>query len=186
MDKKRWRWNVCAFLVGGLVIAGCQGNKCRTQNVYEGDPIEGGTVSYGVPPTTQTIDCAGPDQSGVSCMQTPDSCADFSFGWVGCTAVTLDITVANFQNGQAVELPSPDVTVVASLNDLIAGFTPPPGTYEENLTLGSGSVTVTISLNNFDAHFDMVLVRASGDIVVVQNGRAALLDASWKNETFCQ
>ena len=221
MGKKRWRWNVWAFLVGELVIAGCQGNKCRTQKVYQGDPVSAGTVTYGVPPISQTIVCAGPAQSGVSCMQTPDSCTSLAFESEGCAALILEVTIIQFQNGQVVVLPSPDVTVGAFLDDLYVTLPYDAGYGREDLTLVSGAVSATVSLNNFDARFNprdrlsgkgervqrlgacrscalkpisseansgvnLTFTRPNGDSLVIQNGRAALLNASWKNETSCQ
>jgi len=122
-------------------------------------------------------------------MQAPDACVNPSFGsnpnWVReCTALVLNVTFGSFQNGQVVLLPSPEVGVTFSLDD--SYLFPDAGVGKEELTLVSGTVSVTISLNNFDAHFDMVFTRPNGDSVVIQNGRAALLNAQWTNVTSCE
>jgi hypothetical protein len=185
VERGGWHWGWCWLLLGGLLLAGCFPNKCRTQPLYEGNPVSEGTITYGEPPISRDI-CAGPAKAGVSCMQAPDACTSPSFGSEGCTALILDVAMVRFQNGQVVALPSPDVTVAASLDDLYAHLPYDAGYGKEELTLVSGTVSVTISLNNFDAHFDMVFTRPNGDSVVIQNGRAALLRALWTNVTSCE
>ena len=103
---------------------------------------------------------------------------------MGCASLILNVTVATFQNGQVVALPSPDATVAASLDGFPYACDASVG--KEELTLVSGTVSVTISLNNFDAHFDLVFTRPNGGSVVIQNGRAALLNAQWTNVTSCE
>ena len=185
MERGGWHWGWCWLLLGGFLLAGCFPNKCRTQPLYEGNQLGAGTITYGEPPISRDI-CAGPAKSGVSCMQAPDACTSPSFGSEGCTALILDVAMVRFQNGQVVALPSPDVTVAASLDDLYAHLPYDAGYGKEELTLVSGTVSVTISLNNFDAHFDLVFTRPNGDSVVIQNGRAALLNAQWTNVTSCE
>jgi hypothetical protein len=180
---------ICGLLVVAVfVVAGCYGNKCTTQRLYEGTPISSGTITYGTPPVSETFDCAGPDDSTKKCMQTPDACASLSFGsqpnWAeNCAEFTLGVTVVGLQNGQVVTLPSPSVTVMFALNDSHLPYD--AGSAKETLTLVSGTVGVTISPNNFDADFNLTFTRPNGGSVVIQNGRTALLDAKWENDTFC-
>ena len=47
----------------------------------------------------------------------------------------------------------------------------------KDLPLISGSVTVTVTLNNFDGYFDMTFTRPNGGSVVIQMPRVALLAA---------
>jgi hypothetical protein len=123
-------------------------------------------------------------------MQAPDACTGPSFGCadnfgsVGFEALLLNLTFVRFENGQTVALPSPDVTVVASLTDAYLPYD--AGSGSEPLTLVSGTVTVDISLNNFDAHYDLVFTRSDGTTVTIQDGRAALLNASWQDITYCE
>jgi hypothetical protein len=118
-------------------------------------------------------------------MQTPEVCTNPSFGLGGCGPLTLQVTLTKFANGQVTSLPTPDVNVVATLDDLYAALPYDAGYGKEALTLVFGTISVAISLNNFDAHFDMTFTRPNGDSLVIQNGRAALLDAAWKTRTFC-
>jgi len=190
VERRGWHWGWRWLLLGGLLLAGCFPNKCRTERLYQGTSLSEGTIVYGQPPTSHVLTCASVGRPGQKCMQAPDGCIGPSFGcdrdWgdVGCASLSLNVTVAALQNGQVVALPSPDVAVAASLDGL--PYTCDAGVGKEELTLVSGTVSVTISLNNFDAHFDMVFTRPNGDSVVIQNGRAALLRALWANVTSCE
>jgi hypothetical protein len=190
MDKKPWHWNLWALLLGPLVVAGCGQNKCQTQHAYLGNSISSGTIAYGEPAVSTSLICGSVGESGQKCMQAPDTCTGPSFGcdnnwgYVGCASLGLSVTLVRFQNGQTIALPSPDVTVVASLDGL--SYTCDGGPGMETLTLVSGTVTVDISLNNFDAHYDLVFTRPDGTTVTIQDGRAALLNASWQDITSCE
>ncbi|MGO9665495.1 MAG: hypothetical protein ACLP66_19560 [Polyangia bacterium] len=76
------------------------------------------------------------------------------------------------------------MTVTASLDDSAAGI-PYDGGWNENLTLLSGSLNVTVTLNNFDGYFDMTFARPNGGSVVIQNARVAMLNATWTENTIC-
>ncbi len=169
-----------------IFCAGCNnGTDCHTGKLYYGSlpPVQG-TVTYGQPPVSQPFGGL-PDASSYPCMQAPTTCSLVSFG-AGSGAVTIAVTVAPFHNGQVIALPSPDVTVTASLNDAYAGIIPyDGGAWQEALTLVSGTLTVTVSLNNFDAHFDMTFTRPNGGAVVIQNARAAMLNATSTETTTC-
>ena len=190
MARRGWHWGWCSLLLGGFLLAGCFPNKCRTQRVYQGTSISTGTITYGEPPVSESIACASPGDSAQRCMQSPDTCTspsfgcDRNYGYAGFVALLLNVTSVAFQNDQLVALPSPDVTVAASLDDAYLPYD--AGVGKEELTLVSGTVSVTISLDNFDAHSDMVFTRPNGDSVVIQNGRAALLNAQWTNVTSCE
>jgi hypothetical protein len=191
MDKKRWHWNLWALLIVSLV-AGCGQDKCQTQHLYQGTSISTGSITYGEPAVSGNITCGIVGEPGEKCMQAPEACAVLSFGCynnggfndIGCASLTLMVTLAGVQNGQVVALPSPNVTVVASLDGL--SYSCDGGIGKEDLTLVSGTVTVDISLNNFDAHYDMTFTRPDGSSVVIQGGRVAMLDASWKDITSCE
>ncbi|MGA7744112.1 MAG: hypothetical protein WBP56_22730 [Polyangia bacterium] len=160
------------------------GEDCTTGKAYYGSvPPAEGTVSYGQPPVSQPFG-GSPGPSVYQCMQAPDACASVSFG-SDSGAFPIEVTVAPLQNGQVITLPSPDVTVTASLNDAYAGIPYDGGAAREALTLVSGTITVTVSLNNFDAHFDMTFTRPDGEPVVIQNGRMAMLNATWTETTTC-
>jgi hypothetical protein len=169
-----------------IFCAGCNnGEDCNTVKSYYGTRLASdGTVTYGQPPISQPFVGAVPDPSSYPCMQAPATCTSVSFGCKGGGPINIDVTVAPFQNGQVVTLPSPDVTVTASLDDSAAGI-PDDGGSNEDLTLISGSLNVTVTLNNFDGYFNMTFARPNGDSVVIQNGRAALLNASWTETTIC-
>jgi hypothetical protein len=79
---------------------------------------------------------------------------------VGFEAFLLNLSYVTFKNGQVIALPSPDITVVASLNDSYLPYD--AGLGKEDLTLVSGTVSVTISLNNFDANFELTFTRPNG------------------------
>ena len=160
------------------------GEDCTTGKAYYGSvPPAEGTVSYGQPPVSQPFG-GSPGPSVYQCMQAPDACASVSFG-SDSGAFPIEVTVAPLQNGQVITLPSPDVTVTASLNDAYAGIPYDGGAAREALTLVSGTITVTVSLNNFDAHFDMTFTRPNGGAVVIQNARAAMLNATSTETTTC-
>ena len=160
------------------------GKDCNTGKSYGGSlpPVEG-TVTYGQPPVSQPFG-AVPDPSSYPCMQAPATCTSVSFGCRG-GAVNLDVTIARFQTGQIVTLPSPDVTVTASFDERYAGVPYDGGAYLEDLTLISGSLNVTVTLNNFDGYFNMTFARPNGGSLVIQNARVALLDAKWTENTTC-
>jgi len=169
-----------------VFCAGCNnGPDCNTGKSYGGTrPGSDGTVTYGQPPISQPFVGAVPDPSSYPCMQAPATCTSVSFGCKGGGPINIDVTVAPFQNGQVVTLPSPDVTVTASLDDSAAGI-PYDGGWNENLTLLSGSLNVTVTLNNFDGYFDMTFARPNGGSVVIQNARVAMLNATWTENTIC-
>jgi len=190
MDKKRWRSNLWALLLGGFLIAGCGQDKCQTQRYYHGTQISAGTITYGEPPVSNSIICGSVGESGQKCMQAPDTCASPSFGcdnnwgFVGCASLNLNVTVAGDQNGQTIALPSPEVVVVAALDGL--SYTCDGGPGMENLALVSGTVSVKVSLNNFDAHYNMVFTAPDGGPVTIQDGEVGLQNANWKTETDCE
>ena len=130
------------------------GPDCNTGKAYDGSvPPAEGTVTYGQPPISQPFG-GSPGPSAYPCMQAPEACASVSFG-SDSGELPVEITVAPLRNGQVIALPSPNVRVTASLNDAYAGIPYDGGAAREVLTLVSGTITVTVSLNNFDARFDM-------------------------------
>jgi hypothetical protein len=127
-----------------------------------------------------------PSDSAKSCMQAPDTCKSLSFVSSAnglCSAVVLEVRIGSFQSGASISLPSANVSVTAGLLDRYLPYD--AGAEEETLTLIGGNVVVALSLNNFDVHFDLVFTRPNGDQVTIEDGRAALLDAQWKDDTFC-
>jgi len=163
------------------VLAGCQTNKCQTPNIYTGTGVNSGTIAYGNSGTHEAFTCGGlGDLPHVECMQNPDSCTAISFGSIvnhTCTALELEVEINPFQNGALIQLPANNVTVKALLYDMYLPFD--AGTALEPLTLVTGTVTVSISLNNLDAHFNLSLARPNGDLVTITDGRVALLDGYW-------
>jgi hypothetical protein len=159
-------------------------------NNYSGEGIAQGTVTYGQPQIAKTVSEGSPDLAAAACMRAPDTCASFAFvvtptgGSLG-SPLDAKVTIAGFQNGQRILLPSTDISVVAGLDDILAGFPHDAGVREELLTLVSGTVTVTITLNNFDAVFEMDFSRANGEPVTLTNGRIASMNASWTTSQFC-
>jgi len=172
------------LLVGaGALCGGCNwGKDCTTGHAYQGTPVTEGTVTYwdhyGGSPVTVSLVASEPDLSGLACMQAPATCSSLAFFAYGDPytlqgALDLLVRLSSFQNAQPVALPSSDVVVMASLEGL---FPNDGGVGPETLTLTSGTVTVTLSPDNFDARFDMTFIGSSGDTVVVQNGRAESLN----------
>lgn len=186
MCKARTAPAVGSLFAMGLVAVGCDYGKCQTVRGYGGNRAIGGTVTYGSPPRTLKIDQGAPEESGVKCMQGPSSCSAFSISILpGGVPLKAEIDLQPFHNGETVALPSPDVSVAAWLDDIDAGLPYDAGASDEPLTLVSGTVTVTVTLNNFDAVFDMVFSRANGEAVTVRNGRIAALNASWSTSQIC-
>ena len=173
-----------SMAIAVFACSGCVGKDCNTGKSYDGYvPPSQGTLTYGQPPVSQPFG-GGAGASVFPCMQAPDTCTTLSFGWDG-GPLPLKVTIAPLRNGQVITLPSPDVTVIASLDKRYADLPHDAGSYWEDLTLVTGSLSVTVTLNNFDAHFDMRFTRPDGETVVIQNARAALLNATWTESTTC-
>jgi hypothetical protein len=51
------------------------------------------------------------------------------------------------------------------------------------LTLQSGTVSVNISLNNFDAQYDLTLTQPDGTSAITLGGEVAMLNATWNDVT---
>jgi hypothetical protein len=180
---------VCVILRSLVVVAaffgGCSSGKdCQTYKTYEGSvPPAQGTLTYGTPAVTIPFGF-GPGTDVYACMQAPSSCTSVSFG-LNNGPLPIQVNVSTLENGKTVALPSPNVAVSAQLNDALLGLSHDSGVYQESLTLITGSITVTVSLNNFDSRFDMTFSSANGSGVLIQNGRAAMLDATWSQQTVC-
>jgi hypothetical protein len=189
MDKRRWHWNFWALLFGTLVAFGCGQGKCKTQHVYQGDSTSTGTITYGEASLSNSFSCGKVGDSGQKCMQAPGACTTASFGCyndgsfneVGCASLAFTVALARFQNGQVIVLPSPDVAVVASLDGL--PYPCDSGIGIESLTLQSGTVSVNISLNNFDAQYDLTLTQPDGTSAITLGGEVAMLNATWNDVT---
>ena len=180
-----FRGIVRSMAIVALFCTDCsRGGDCQKWEYYSGAAGPGdGTLTYGQPPISKPYS-AGPDPSAYPCMQAPDTCTSVSFG-ISYGPLPLDVTVTPFVNGQVITLPSPDVTVTAYLDESSAGLPYDGGVWKLGLALVSGSLSVTVTLNNFDAHFDMTFTRPDGETVVIQNARAALLNASLKETRAC-
>jgi hypothetical protein len=181
-DVRRRLWVLFPL---GLALVGCQ-NRCKTERLYLGDQISTGTITYGTTGPSDTFGCVDPSSQTKSCIQAPDTCASVSFisrASSGCTALDLEVRLDSFHSGRVIPLPSADVTVNAVLHD--ADLSSDAGVEKEPLALVEGNVSVTVSLNNFDARFNLTLARPNGDLVTIKDGRAALLNARWMDERFC-
>ena len=162
------------------------GNDCEKVKSYNGTTSQTqGTLTYGQPPVTKPFSGqANPTPD--ACMQTPDTCGSLSFGCGGYGPLHMTVTANPFKNGQVITLPSPWVSISAYFDDGFVGLPYDGGAELETLTLVSGSITITISLNNFQAQFDMTFTKPNGDPVVIQNGQVALLNATLETNTVCQ
>jgi hypothetical protein len=174
-----------SLMVVAALFGGCSyGKDCETNKTYEGSfPPAQGTLTYGTPAVSIPFGF-GPGSDVYACMQAPSTCASVSFGVEG-GPLPIQVKVSALENGKTVALPSPNVVVSAQLNDVFLGLYYDGGVYQESLTLIAGSITVTVSLNNFDSRFDMTFTSANGSEVLIDNGRAAVLNAIWSQQTSC-
>lgn len=165
-------------------IACTSGQDCQTVTAYVGYTSPNvGTVTYGQPSITKPFGSLA-NPAPTACMQAPGTCGSASFGaWGGPVYVAVSATP--LRDGQAVALPSPEVSISAYLDDGFAGLPYDGGANRETLTLISGSISIMISLNNFEAQFDMTFARPGGDPVVIQNGHASMLNADMETSTNC-